>query len=198
MAGFTKVELVKTMYTLEDFPEDLPHIAFLGRSNVGKSSLLNALFNRRLAHTSSKPGKTRSVNFYRVEGFAYFVDLPGYGYTRVSKRERRAWAKLVEGYLNSSRALEHIFILIDARHPSQTMDILLMEWLSGFTMAKSIVLTKVDKVKRSQRTRLLNEHKNVLSRFGEFLYFPVSAVTREGLHDLEEFIRFLVRSRGER
>ncbi|MCD6253942.1 MAG: YihA family ribosome biogenesis GTP-binding protein [Thermotogae bacterium] len=195
MAGFEKVELVKTMYSLEAFPDDLPHIAFVGRSNVGKSSLLNALFNRRLAYTSSKPGKTRSINFYRVENASYFVDLPGYGYTKASKLEKVAWAKLVEGYIAKAKALGHVFVLIDSRHPSQKMDLLLMEWLGSFRVAKSIVLTKIDKLKRSQRAKMMNDHKTVLARFGEFLFFPVSAVSREGIHELERFIRFLMRAR---
>ena len=194
MAGVKSVELFKKVYSAEeDFPDDRPQVAFVGRSNVGKSTLLNSIFNRRMAETSSTPGKTRTLDFYLVNGKFYIVDLPGYGYMKISKKEQRRIAKLVEHYLKSSTKLEYIFILMDARHPAQKKDAELLEYLNFFRLHKAVVLTKIDKLPRSRRREIFTEHERFLRTFGEYTLFPTSAVTREGLKELVNFIFLIIK-----
>ena len=126
-------------------------IAFAGKSNVGKSSLINGLLNRRaLARTSSQPGKTQTINFYKINQQFYFVDLPGYGYAKVSATEREKWGKMIENYLHTSERLALVFLLIDIRHEPSANDKMMYDWIlhNGFTPV--IIATKADKIKRSQ------------------------------------------------
>jgi GTP-binding protein len=126
---------------------DLPEFAFVGRSNVGKSSLINKLLGtRRLAQTSSKPGKTRTINFFRVNNGCYFVDLPGYGFSRASKREQQRWRSLIEGYLINRATLRLLIMLIDARHGALANDRRMFSWLTGHQLPFAVVLTKADKL----------------------------------------------------
>ncbi len=144
----TAAEFVCSAGRLAEVPRDrLPQIAFAGRSNVGKSTLLNVLFNQRhLAHVSATPGKTQTLNFYRVNRKFYFVDLPGYGYARSSKTLREQWQGLIESYLTSSESLRLVVVLVDVRHPLSPLDAQLLEWLRARGQAYLVVATKADKL----------------------------------------------------
>ncbi|MFQ5847443.1 MAG: ribosome biogenesis GTP-binding protein YihA/YsxC [Candidatus Methylomirabilales bacterium] len=164
------------------FPRDRGlEIAFAGRSNVGKSSLMNRLLGRRrLARVSRTPGRTQTINFYRVNDAFYFVDLPGYGYARVSERVRRSWAPMVEGYLRGREVLRAVVVIVDARHPPTPLDQEMGAWLRAARIPHLVVLTKVDKVNRGARRR----HREITAAAmgirdpEEVLLF--SAVTGEG------------------
>ncbi|MFQ6031620.1 MAG: ribosome biogenesis GTP-binding protein YihA/YsxC [Candidatus Zixiibacteriota bacterium] len=142
---------VKSVFNVGDLPKSrLPEIAFAGRSNVGKSSVLNKLANiRNLAKISSTPGKTRQINFFLINENLYFVDLPGYGYAKVSKSMKESWGRLVEEYLKKSENLKGVILLIDARHQPFEADLQLLEWLDFYQKEKLVVLTKTDKLSRS-------------------------------------------------
>ncbi|HNW60238.1 MAG TPA: ribosome biogenesis GTP-binding protein YihA/YsxC [bacterium] len=144
----TAAEYIKSVGRLEDLPRDrLPQIAFAGRSNVGKSTLLNVLFHQRhLAYVSATPGKTRTLNFYRVNRKFYFVDLPGYGYARSSKTLREQWQGLIESYLTEAEHLRLVVVLVDVRHPLSPLDAQLLEWLRGQQQPHVVVATKADKL----------------------------------------------------
>lgn len=141
-------------------PENtLPEIAFAGKSNVGKSSLINKLLNRKaLARTSSQPGKTQTINFYNINKELYFVDLPGYGYAKVSKETKEKWGKMIERYLNTSKQLKEVFLLVDIRHEASANDKMMYEWVLAQGYSPTIILTKADKLKRSQ----LEKHKKMV------------------------------------
>ncbi len=148
-------EFVKNALRPSDFPrENLPEIAFVGRSNVGKSSLINALVKqRRLALTSSTPGKTRSIVFFKINSKLFFVDLPGYGYARVSRGLREAWRPLVEDYFKTRENLRAVVVILDIRREPSSGDKDLLDWLKTLKISRVIVLTKVDKVSRNERER---------------------------------------------
>lgn len=143
-----ETEFVGSFGALSQLPHgDLPEIGFVGRSNVGKSSLINKLLGvRRLAMTSSRPGKTRTINFFRVNSVCHFVDLPGYGFSRVSKREQAGWRRLIEGYLLDRESLRLLILLIDARHGALANDRQMIGWLRSNALPHQIVLTKADKL----------------------------------------------------
>ena len=186
MPQIRKVEFVKAVYCLKEaFPEPKEgDVAFVGRSNVGKSTLLNVLFGRKLAHVSKRPGKTRSINFYLVNSSFYMVDLPGYGYAQVSKEEREKWGRLVAQYFEKRWSLKLVCILVDGRHGLQERDRELVQWLSQFDVPYLIILTKMDKVKRSEKMKKIREVENDLEEFGEYLVIPYSAVTHEGVEEI--------------
>jgi GTP-binding protein len=191
---FKKIELVKTVYTKGEYPPPLDNeIAFAGRSNVGKSSLLNKLFGIKIAKISSNPGKTRSINFYNVDNKGYFVDLPGYGFANVSKEEKKKWAQLLEDYFVNRYSLQMVFLLIDHRHEPQKKDLEMIQWLKELEIPFMIVLTKVDKLKKSERMKKLNIIKSTLSKYGDYIYFPVSSNTGEGIGALKDEIIRLFR-----
>lgn len=164
-------------------PPTLPEVAFLGRSNVGKSSLLNALLGqRRLARTGSTPGGTRQVNFYRVNGTCLFVDLPGYGYARVPRSMRAGWRDLVEAYFRRPAPARLAILLVDARHPLTEMDREMIEWLESRRMPYLLAATKSDKLSRSELEQTLKNH---LTEFHQpERWIPCSAVTRAGISRL--------------
>ena len=147
-----KAEFATTAVKPDQFPENgWPEVAFVGRSNVGKSSLINTLLNRKkLARTSQNPGKTRTINFFSVEDGLYFVDLPGYGYAKVSKSESAKWGEMVEGYLKDRPQLRHIFLLMDIRHEPSANDKQIHQWCKYYNLPFTIVATKSDKIKKSQ------------------------------------------------
>lgn len=173
--------------------EGLPEIAFAGRSNVGKSSLLNRLLNRRqLACTSKTPGKTRTLNYYRVNETLHFVDLPGYGYAKRGHQERRQWADLINAYLETRVSLRGILHLVDARHDPTAHDVEMALWLRQFGRPFLVVATKADKLPGSRRKSRLDRTRNLLSRLGEFDFVPFSAVSGHGRHDVWKWIRDVV------
>ncbi len=184
------VDLIAVAVKKEQYPEmELPEIAFVGKSNVGKSSLINCMVNRKaLARTSSSPGKTRTINFYNVENMVNFVDLPGYGYARASKSEIEKWGKMIEDYLLKRKQLKSIIMLVDIRHEPSKNDKMMYDWLKHYGYQIIIVATKSDKLKRSQ----LNKHISLISKYlqiekGEILV-PFSSETKDGRENLWEII----------
>ena len=168
-------------------------IAFAGKSNVGKSSLINGLLNRKaLARTSSQPGKTQTINFYKINDEFYFVDLPGYGYAKVSATEREKWGKMIERYLNTSDKLILVFLLIDIRHEPSANDKMMYDWIlhSGFTPV--IIATKADKIKRSQLQKNLKIIRTKLEMQKEDLIFPFSALSKQGKDEIWNYIESLL------
>lgn len=176
------------------FPENRQiEIAFAGKSNVGKSSLINGLLNRKaLARTSSQPGKTQTINFYHINQEFYFVDLPGYGYAKVSATEREKWGKMIEKYLHTSKQLQLVFLLIDIRHEPSQNDVMMYDWIchNGFTPV--IIATKLDKIKRSQLQKNLKIIRNKLGMDKEDYIFPFSALSKQGKDEILDFIEQIV------
>ncbi len=148
----------------EQYPAgDLPEIALVGRSNVGKSSIINSLLNRRgLARISSAPGKTRGINFYNIDDTMYFVDLPGYGYAKVSKGEKAFWGKMIETYLNTRKQLKIVIMLVDIRHSPTADDRVMYNWITEQGVAHMVIATKKDKIPRGQVQKRLSEIRKVL------------------------------------
>jgi GTP-binding protein len=171
-------------------PEDeLPEIALAGRSNVGKSSLINRMLNRKqLARTSSVPGKTQTLNFYRINEELYFVDFPGYGYAKTSKGERRKWGKLIERYLLERKQLKLLLLLIDIRHPPTRDDQAMYEWAVHHGIPVCLVATKADKISRSRQRQHAAQIRNVLQISGEVPVIPFSSETGAGREELWERI----------
>lgn len=158
-------EFIKGTVSPEQFPNlNLPELAFAGRSNVGKSSLLNSIVNKKnLAHTSSTPGKTQQINFFVVEGKWAFADLPGFGFAAIGKQHREEWAKLNFAYLESRKSLAFINILVDSRHDPQPKDLALIEWCENHKMRYLLILTKCDKLKDKEILERKNQLDNLLS-----------------------------------
>lgn len=175
----------------KDFPPDRrPEFAFVGRSNVGKSSLLNTLLRRKeLARTSGKPGKTQTINFFDVDGTSYFVDLPGYGYARVSKTVKEEWGKRMMDYLRDREQLRMVALLVDARHEPSDSDLHMMEILEQSEKPTLIVATKFDKVKRNLRQKHVKIVREGLGLDTDALIIPFSSVTAEGVREIWEVIR---------
>ena len=167
---------------------DKPEFAFAGKSNVGKSSLINALLNRKaLARTSSKPGKTRTINFYNINNEFYLVDLPGYGFAQVSKAEQAAWGKMIDKYLERSKQLRQVFLLVDIRHAPGANDIEMYNWIIEKGFRPVIIATKSDKIKRSQLAKQLRLIRDTLGAPSDTPIIPFSAETKDGR---EEILRF--------
>ena len=168
---------------------DLPEVAFAGKSNVGKSSLINALMNRKsLARTSSQPGKTQTINYYNVNKEIYFVDLPGYGYAKVSKTEKEKWGKMIERYLHSSKMLKVVFLLVDIRHDPSANDRQMYEWILSQGFEPVIIATKLDKINRAQVQKQIKAIKNGLEVVEGTLIFPYSALTKQGREEIYDYI----------
>ncbi len=176
-------EFVRSCVRKEEFPRDgLPEIAFVGRSNVGKSTLINTITNRKkLAHTSSTPGKTRTINFYLINRRFYFVDLPGYGYARVSRKERIQWQKMIEGYLKNRPQLKGVLALIDSRRDPDELELALYRYLASLEKRVVTVLTKADKMPRG---RLSQRVAAIRKALGVERVIPFSARTGEGKAEL--------------
>ncbi len=168
----------------------LPEIAFAGKSNVGKSSLINGLLNRKsLARTSSSPGKTQTINFYNINKELYFVDLPGYGYAKVSQEIRNKWGKMIERYLHTSRQLRLVFLLVDIRHAPGENDKTMYDWIVANGYTPVIIATKLDKIKRSELLKNLKVIREKLNLDSETKIIPFSAVSKQGRDDIWEFIQ---------
>lgn len=163
-------------------------IAFAGHSNVGKSTLINKLFNRKnLARVSSVPGKTATINFYGLENL-YFVDLPGYGYAKVSKTEKERWAGLIEGYLSSDRDIRLVFMLVDMRHAPTKDDIHMINYLIDTEMPFVLVLTKADKLNKTERAKRMEAFKDEIPCFEDIHSIPFSSQTFEGVEELRAIV----------
>ena len=175
-------------------PENsLPEIAFAGKSNVGKSSLINAVMNRKsLARTSAQRGKTQTINFYNVNGAFYLVDLPGYGYAKVSEEVKAKWGKMVERYLRQSRQLKAVFLLIDIRHEPSANDRQMYDWIISQGYHPIIIATKLDKLKRSQVPSALKTVREGLKAGKETIILPFSALTKQGREEIYEVIDRLI------
>ena len=163
----------------------LPEIAFAGKSNVGKSSLINGLMNRKsLARTSSQPGKTQTINFYNINHAMYLVDLPGYGYAKVSESERAKWGKMIENYLHTSKQLKAVFLLVDIRHTPGANDKTMYDWIVYQGYRPIIIATKLDKLKRSQVQKALKEVRTGLGLKPDDIVIPFSAQTKQGRDEI--------------
>ena len=187
---YDKAEFKAAYGTFSQLPDtDLPEIAFAGRSNVGKSSLLNRLFGRKnLARVSSVPGKTITINFYQVDKYN-FVDLPGYGYAKVAKTEKERWAEMMEGYFNSDRNIKLVVQLVDMRHPPTKDDIMMMEFLQSCGYEFIVVMTKADKLKKKKDyNERIEKSKQEMSFVPEERIIPFSSETGAGLDILKKYI----------
>ena len=189
-----EAELVRTAVNDRQYPQDdLPEIALAGRSNVGKSSFINRLVNRKgLARTSSQPGKTRTLNFYEINQAFRIVDVPGYGYARVSKSDRQKWQAMNERFLSQRDQLVLLILLMDMRHAPTELDQAMYHFAEGLDLPFAICLTKLDKVKKSQRAKQLKLYKQVLDLPTTDALFPFSAETGEGQDDIWDMIQSLV------
>lgn len=166
-----------------------PEVAFAGKSNVGKSSLINALMNRKaLARTSAQPGKTQTINFYNINDAIYYVDLPGYGYAKASETEKAKWGQMIENYLHTSKQLKAVFLLIDIRHNPSANDKMMYEWMVYQGFAPIIIATKLDKIKRSQIQKNIKAIREGLSVKPGTLILPFSAETKQGREEIWELI----------
>ena len=166
-----------------------PEAAFAGKSNVGKSSLINALMNRKsFARISQTPGKTQTINYYRINGALYLVDLPGYGYARVSEREKARWGRMIERYLATSRQLRTVFLLLDIRHAPSANDRLMYQWITDRGFHPVLIATKADKIKRSQLQAQLKLLREGLEASSDTLLIPFSARTKQGREEIWAYL----------
>lgn len=190
---FIDAKFLQTAVKPEQYPDTLiPEIAFVGRSNVGKSSLINCLTNRtKLARTSSTPGKTATINFYDIAGQYRLVDLPGYGYAQVSKAELERWSKMIETYLSNRYNLVQVIQLVDARHKPTKDDITMINWIRSFNFTPVVVATKLDKLKKSQIEPNLTKIYEDLGLDDDCILLPFSAEKRTGREELSEIIDML-------
>ena len=162
-----------------------PEVAFAGKSNVGKSSLINALMNRKsLARTSAQPGKTQTINFYNINDALYFVDLPGYGYANASEEVKAKWGKMIEDYLHKSKKLKAVFLLIDIRHAPGNNDCIMYDWIVKQGYEPIIIATKLDKIKRSQIAKQVKLIRETLKMKSETIIIPFSAETKQGRDEI--------------
>lgn len=167
----------------------LPEFAFAGKSNVGKSSLINGLMNRKsYARTSAQPGKTQTINYYNINDEAYFVDLPGYGYAKVSEKVRQQWGKMIERYLHTSKQLKVIFLLIDIRHAPSQNDRQMYDWIVHYGYQPVVIATKLDKLKRSQVAKQVKLVREGLGMAKESILIPFSAVNKQGREEIMELL----------
>ncbi|HEX9972609.1 MAG TPA: ribosome biogenesis GTP-binding protein YihA/YsxC [bacterium] len=190
-------EFIGSFAKLDQIPKQrLPEVAFSGRSNVGKSSLINCLVNRKkLALTSSTPGKTRLLNYYSVNDAFYLVDLPGFGYAKVAQQERQAWKKLIESFFVNSKFLNGVIHIIDSRHGLTTLDHELVDWLADLKLPLLLVATKTDKLQRSKANYILETIAKEASEIGIASVVPFSAITKLGTNEIWKAIAQLI-SRG--
>ncbi|WP_085991767.1 ribosome biogenesis GTP-binding protein YihA/YsxC [Oceanobacillus senegalensis] len=187
----TEAEIVISAVSKKQYPNDgLPEIALAGRSNVGKSSFINKLINRKnLARTSSKPGKTQTLNFYKINEAFYFVDVPGYGYAKVSKKEREKWGVMMEEYFELRETLKAVLLITDVRHEPTRDDIQMYDFLKYFELPVIVVATKLDKVPKSKRAKHIMRTKETLNIDSEDILLPFSSETGEGKDEAWRYLR---------
>ncbi|MCI9083051.1 MAG: YihA family ribosome biogenesis GTP-binding protein [Lachnospiraceae bacterium] len=180
------VELENVCGVTSKLPDtDLPEVAFAGKSNVGKSSLINGLMNRKsLARTSSQPGKTQTINYYNINNAMYLVDLPGYGYAKVSVKEKEKWGQMIENFLHSSQQLRAVFLLIDIRHEPSVNDKQMYDWVVYQGYDPIIIATKLDKIKRSQVQKHLKMIREGLQVKPKTPILPYSALSKQGREEI--------------
>ncbi len=180
------VELETVCGITSTLPENtLPEVAFAGKSNVGKSSCINTLMERKsLARTSAQPGKTQTINFYNINEELYLVDLPGYGYAKVSEAERAKWGEMIERYLGTSEKLRAVFLLVDIRHEPSLNDKQMYEWIDYMGYQTIVIATKMDKIKRSQLNKHINMIKKGLGADDDTIIIPFSSLTKQGKEDV--------------
>lgn len=188
-----KVDLETVCGITSTIPENtLPEFAFAGKSNVGKSSLINSLMNRKAyARTSSQPGKTQTINFYNINDECYYVDLPGYGYAKVSVAVKEKWGKMIENYLKTSAVLKCVFLLVDIRHEPSANDKTMYDWIVYNGYQPVVIATKLDKIKRSQIQKQVKLVRTGLGITGESTVIPFSAETKQGREEIWELIEQL-------
>ena len=193
------VELSIVCGITSKLPEtDRVEVAFAGKSNVGKSSLINALMNRKaLARTSATPGKTQTINFYNVNDVMYLVDLPGYGYAKVSEAEKVKWGQLIERYLNTSKQLKAVFLLIDIRHEPSANDKMMYDWIIAQGYNPIIIATKLDKLKRSQVQKHVKMIKEGLQLVPGTTVIPFSSETKQGREEIWELMESFLENEAE-
>lgn len=191
-----QVELEIVCGITSQMPETIyPEYAFAGKSNVGKSSLINALMNRKsLARTSSQPGKTQTINFYNINEELYFVDLPGYGYAKANVEVKAKWGKMIERYLQSSKMLRCVFLLIDIRHDPSANDKMMYDWIVSNGYHPVIIATKLDKIKRSQIQKHIKMLRDGLGLEKEGILIPFSAETKQGREEIWDLIEEMNRT----
>ena len=185
-----KVELQYVCGITSKLPDTgQPEVAFAGKSNVGKSSLINALMNRKaLARTSAQPGKTQTINYYHINDDLYLVDLPGYGYAKVSEEIKAKWGKMIENYLHTSPTLRAVFLLIDIRHAPSANDVVMYDWVIRNGFQPIIIATKLDKIKRSQVAKQVKLLKTTLNVVPGTPVIPFFAQTKQGREEIWELI----------
>lgn len=193
-----KSSFVTSAVKVSQCPEDgLPEIAFVGRSNVGKSSLINMLLNRKgLAKTSSTPGKTQLINFFDIDGLFRFVDLPGYGYAKVSKAHKATWGKMIEDYLRNRPNLIDVFLLVDLRHKPTQEDIQMYTWIKEFGFNGVVLGTKADKLTNNQLFKNISMIRKALGMEPDGVLVPVSSSSRAGKYDVWEVMHELLHVNG--
>lgn len=181
-----KAEIIMTAVKKEQYPATVvPEIAFAGKSNVGKSSMINALLNRRsLARTSSQPGKTQTINFYNINDMLNFVDLPGYGYAKVSKTEKDKWSPMIDTYLHNRNQLREVFLLVDIRHEPSQNDIQMYNWIKACGYTGYVIASKADKLSRQQQIKSIAVIKKTLEIKDNGLIFPFSATSKAGVEEI--------------
>ena len=189
-----KAQLETVCGITSKFPENSePELVFAGKSNVGKSSLINALMNRKsLARTSSQPGKTQTINYYKVNDEIYFVDLPGYGYANANIETKAKWGKMIEKYLHTSKQIRCIFLLIDIRHEPSKNDKQMYDWILHNGYQPVIIATKLDKLKRSQVAKCVKIVREGLGLPKEGVLIPFSSQTKQGKEEIYDFIENLL------
>lgn len=190
----TSVEFIKSVEEITQIPKDqLPEIAFAGRSNVGKSSLINCLLNRKkIARTSSTPGKTRQLNYFKINSSFYFVDLPGYGFARVPKTERLLWRRLIESFLRESANLRGVISIIDSRIGPTDLDFQLFDWLKNINLPVALIATKSDKLSKSELLNKLSAYANQLKAYALDPIIPFSAASGAGKKEVWRNIQKLM------
>lgn len=176
----------------------LPETAFAGKSNVGKSSLINALMNRKaLARTSSQPGKTQTINYYNVNDEIYFVDLPGYGFAKANEKVKAQWGRMVENYLHNSKSLRLVFLLVDIRHAPSENDRMMYNWICQNGYSPVIIATKLDKIKRTQIRTQVQLIRKTLNASEETVILPFSAQTKQGRDEIYDILDKLLEENSD-
>lgn len=195
-----KVDLETVCGITSKLPDNTqPEFAFAGKSNVGKSSLINGLMNRKsYARTSSQPGKTQTINFYHINDDFYYVDLPGYGYAKANVEIKAKWGMMIENYLHKSKMLKCVFLLVDIRHEPSANDKLMYDWVVSQGYQPVIIATKADKIKRSQLQKQLKILRTGLSVGLDVPMFPFSAETKQGRDEIWEFIESFMSETGDK